>query len=114
MLWLEADAIIRERSDGRNSLDDFCRKFLGADISTAKVVPYELPEIVEILRGLADFDWESFLARTCGTTAESAYRSTSLAGAATVSGTRLSRPGNRRFTGAMVWTVAWWRGTRLA
>ena len=63
LLWLEADAIIRERSDGRNSLDDFCRKFLGADISTAKVVPYELPEIVEILRRLADFDWESFLAR---------------------------------------------------
>ncbi len=63
LLWLESDAIIRERSHGTKSLDDFCRKFLGANTSTAKVVPFDLPEIVEILRGLAEFDWESFLAR---------------------------------------------------
>jgi len=63
LVWLEADAIIRERSGGKKSLDDFCRKFFGANSSTAKVVPYELPEIVSILRELADFDWETFLAR---------------------------------------------------
>jgi len=61
LLWLEADAIIRDRSKGKKSLDDFCRKFLGAASSTAKVVPYELPEIVKILSELADFDWEPFL-----------------------------------------------------
>ncbi len=63
LVWLEADAIIRERSSGKKSLDDFCRKFLGANASTAKVVPYELPEILSILRELADFDWETFLTR---------------------------------------------------
>jgi predicted metalloprotease with PDZ domain len=63
LLWLEADAIIRERSHGKNSLDDFCRKFLGANTSTANVVPYELPEIVATLRELADFDWGTFLER---------------------------------------------------
>jgi predicted metalloprotease with PDZ domain len=63
LVWLEADAIIRERSGGKKSLDDFCRKFLGANSSAAKVVPYELPEIVTILHELADFDWESFLAK---------------------------------------------------
>jgi len=61
LLWLEADAIIRERSKGKKSLDDFCRKFLGGGPSTARVVPYELPEIVKILGELADFDWEPFL-----------------------------------------------------
>ena len=61
LIWLEADAIIRERSQGKHSLDDFCRKFLGKNPSTAKVVPYELPEIVKDLRELADFDWEPFL-----------------------------------------------------
>jgi predicted metalloprotease with PDZ domain len=61
LIWLEADAIIRERSQGKNSLDDFCRKFLGKNPSTAKVVPYELPEVVKTLRELADFDWEHFL-----------------------------------------------------
>ncbi len=62
LIWLEADAIIRERSDGKKSLDDFCRKFLGANRTDVSVVPYELPEIVSDLRELADFDWESFLA----------------------------------------------------
>ena len=61
LIWLEADAIIRDRSQGKHSLDDFCRKFLGKNPSTAKVVPYELPEIVKDLRELADFDWEPFL-----------------------------------------------------
>jgi predicted metalloprotease with PDZ domain len=63
LLWLEADAIIRESTGGKKSLDDFCRKFLGATRSSAKVVPYELPEIVETLHELADFDWERFLQR---------------------------------------------------
>jgi M61 glycyl aminopeptidase len=62
LLWLEADTIIREHSRGQKSLDDFCREFLGASTATAKVVPYDLPEIIEILRSLADFDWEAFLA----------------------------------------------------
>ena len=31
LIWLEADAIIRERSQGKQSLDDFCRKFLGGN-----------------------------------------------------------------------------------
>src|SRR5437763_7168606 len=63
LIWLEADAILRDRSQGKRSLDDFCRKFLGANPSHARVVPYELPEIVQTLRGLADFDWEAWLAR---------------------------------------------------
>lgn len=63
LVWLEADAIIREQSGGKKSLNDFCRKFLGANSSTAKVVPYDLPEIIGILRELADFDWADFLAK---------------------------------------------------
>jgi len=61
LIWLEADAIIRACSQGKNSLDDFCRKFLGKNPSTAKVVPYELPDVMKVLRELADFDWEQFL-----------------------------------------------------
>jgi predicted metalloprotease with PDZ domain len=63
LLWLEVDAMLRERSQGKRSLDDFCRKFLGANPSHARMVPYELPEILAILRELADFDWDAFFAR---------------------------------------------------
>ena len=61
LVWMEADAIIRERTNGKKSLDDFCRKFLGGRPTTAKVVPYELAEIVKDLQELAEFEWESFL-----------------------------------------------------
>jgi predicted metalloprotease with PDZ domain len=60
LLWLEADTIIRERTAGKKSLDDFCRAFFGARAPAAKVVPYELTELIQTLRDLADFDWEQF------------------------------------------------------
>ncbi len=60
LLWLEADAIIRQKSDGRKSLDDFCRKFMGAERKD-KIVPYDRSEVVRTLQGLADYDWEKFI-----------------------------------------------------
>ena len=63
LVWLEADAIIREQSKGKKSLDDFCREFFGPHSTTASVAPYDEAEIVRLLNELADFDWESFFAR---------------------------------------------------
>ncbi len=60
LIWLEADAIIRERSKGKRSLDDFCRKFLGGKPAETSVEPYELSDVVKVLHGLADFDWDTF------------------------------------------------------
>ncbi len=61
LVWMEADAIIRQRTEGARSLDDFCRKFLGRNPSGDDTVPYDLSEIVQLLRATADFDWERFL-----------------------------------------------------
>jgi predicted metalloprotease with PDZ domain len=58
---MEADAIIRQRTDGARSLDDFCRKFLGRNPSGDDPVPYDLGEIVRLLKATAEFDWERFL-----------------------------------------------------
>jgi predicted metalloprotease with PDZ domain len=63
LLWLEIDAMIREISQGKRSLDDFCQRFMGQSASKDNVVPYELPEIIKILKDLAGYDWEPFLAR---------------------------------------------------
>jgi predicted metalloprotease with PDZ domain len=63
LFWLEADAIIRERSNGKRNLDDFCKKFMGTLPTQAKIVPYELPEIIKILKELADYDWEQLITR---------------------------------------------------
>jgi predicted metalloprotease with PDZ domain len=61
LIWLEADAIIREKSGGKHSLDDFCRKFLGLGSTDAEVVPYELADVVKALTDVCEFDWERFL-----------------------------------------------------
>jgi predicted metalloprotease with PDZ domain len=72
LIWLEVDAILRDLSKGKHSLDDFCKRFmgrlpaqkLGAPANrSAPVVPYELPEILKILHELADHDWEAFFQR---------------------------------------------------
>ncbi len=61
LLWLEADALIREKSGGHKSLDDFCKKFFAADRSKQPlVIPYELSEVITDLKELADVDWSTF------------------------------------------------------
>jgi predicted metalloprotease with PDZ domain len=63
VVWLEADALIREKSGGSKSLDDFCKKFFAADREKSPIVsPYELKEVTTVLRELADVDWEQFFA----------------------------------------------------
>jgi predicted metalloprotease with PDZ domain len=61
LIWLEADAIIREKSGGKHSLDEFCRKFLGHEPTDAHVVPYELADVVRTLGEVCEYDWERFL-----------------------------------------------------
>ena len=39
-IWLRADTIIREQTQGRRSLDDFLRSFFGQRETGAIVVPY--------------------------------------------------------------------------
>jgi predicted metalloprotease with PDZ domain len=70
LVWLEVDALLRDLSQGKHSLDDFCKKFLGENRSDARVVPYELPEIVHDLKQLADYDWDTFFARHVTATQE--------------------------------------------
>ena len=60
MTWLAADAIIREQSGGKRSLDDFCKKFFAVKPDEHPVMPYELAEVTGILKGLADYDWDAF------------------------------------------------------
>jgi len=60
LLWLEADAIIRQQSDGHRNLDDFCKQFMGPD-RTEKIAPYERADVVKVLKELAEYDWEGFI-----------------------------------------------------
>ena len=64
LIWLEADTMLRERSAGLLSLDDFCRQFFGASSAAApgrpSVSPYSLDDVVAALDRIAPFDWRGF------------------------------------------------------
>jgi predicted metalloprotease with PDZ domain len=60
LLWLEVDGVLREKSGGRVTLDDFCRRFHGGSDGSPKVVPYALEDVIATLNSLAPYDWASF------------------------------------------------------
>jgi predicted metalloprotease with PDZ domain len=60
LIWLEADTLIRERSGGRRSLDDFARAFFSGD-GRAYVKTYTFDEIVQTLNRVEPYDWAAFL-----------------------------------------------------
>jgi predicted metalloprotease with PDZ domain len=60
LIWLEADTIIRKESNGKKSLDDFCRKFYGGENNAPKVVPYTFADVVAAMNEVTPYDWGSF------------------------------------------------------
>lgn len=61
LIWMEADVLIRQKSGGKLSLDDFMKKFHGGQNTAPKVVPYDFEEIVRTLNEVVPYDWRGFL-----------------------------------------------------
>ncbi|HEY2744614.1 MAG TPA: M61 family peptidase, partial [Polyangia bacterium] len=60
LLWLEADVLIRQRSGGAKSLDDFARAFYGGPNHGPEVKPYTLDDVIATLDGIVANDWRAF------------------------------------------------------
>src|SRR5437899_5773249 len=52
LIWLEADTIIRKQTQGRKSLDDFCRAFYGAPSGPPQVKLYGFDSVTEALNSI--------------------------------------------------------------
>jgi predicted metalloprotease with PDZ domain len=61
LLWLDADTLIREKTAGKKSLDDFCRAFHGGKSGPPEVKPYTFDDVVQALNGVVEHDWKEFL-----------------------------------------------------
>lgn len=61
LIWLDADTLIRERSNGTRSLDDFARAFFGIDDGSTTVVTYTFDDVVKALNAVQPYDWAAFL-----------------------------------------------------
>jgi len=61
LIWLDADTLIRERSGGQRSLDDFARRFFGIDDGSVITVTYTFDDVVKALNAVQPYDWAGFL-----------------------------------------------------
>jgi predicted metalloprotease with PDZ domain len=60
LVWLDADTLIREKTDGKKSLDDFCKAFYGGADGPPEVKPYSFEDVVTTLNGVVPYDWKAF------------------------------------------------------
>ncbi len=61
LIWLDADTLIRERTGGKKSLDDFARAFFGVNNGSYIVKTYTFDDVVNTLNGVTPYDWATFL-----------------------------------------------------
>jgi predicted metalloprotease with PDZ domain len=61
LVWLDADTLIRERSGGKKSLDDFARGFFGIGDGSWTTVTYTFDDVVAGLNAVLPYDWAGFL-----------------------------------------------------
>jgi len=61
LIWLDVDTLIRERSRGRRSLDDFARAFFGIGNGSTTPVTYTFDDVVRTLNAVQPYDWNAFL-----------------------------------------------------
>ncbi|HYT91658.1 MAG TPA: hypothetical protein VEL76_23295 [Gemmataceae bacterium] len=78
LLWLEVDTLIREKTKGQRSLDDFCRRFYGGKDGAPSLKPFTLDDLAADLNAVAPHDWKELLTK----------RVTATAGAAPLEGIR--------------------------
>ena len=61
LIWLDADSLIRERSHGARSLDDFARAFFGMNDRDWGELTYHFDDVVHALNQVQSNDWGAFL-----------------------------------------------------
>jgi predicted metalloprotease with PDZ domain len=61
LFWLDVDAVIRARTAGAKSIDDFVKAFCGPPASGPRVVTYTREDVISALNAIAPNDWATFI-----------------------------------------------------
>ena len=61
LIWLEIDTKIRQLTNDKKSLDDFCKLFHGGSGGKVEVKPYEFDDVIAGLNAIAPYDWKTLL-----------------------------------------------------
>ncbi|HEX8420799.1 MAG TPA: peptidase M61, partial [Sphingomonas sp.] len=63
MVWMEVDAMLRQKSGGTKSIDDFARAFFGMRDGDYGELTYTFADVAATLNGIVPYDWASFLTK---------------------------------------------------
>ncbi|MDQ3145221.1 MAG: peptidase M61 [Pseudomonadota bacterium] len=72
LIWIEADAIIRDGTGGGRGMDDFARAFFGMNDGDWGVLPYTRDDVIHTLNQVHPYDWTGFLRTRVDQTSERA------------------------------------------
>ncbi|WP_026046395.1 M61 family metallopeptidase [Sphingomonas sp. PAMC 26621] len=61
LIWLDADSLIREKSGGKRSLDNFAKAFFGVRDRDWGELTYTFEDVVTALNKVQPYDWAGFL-----------------------------------------------------
>ncbi|HUO94396.1 MAG TPA: hypothetical protein VMU22_15830 [Rhizomicrobium sp.] len=61
LIWLDADTLIRQKTGGKKSMDDFARAFFGINEGSYVTVTYTFGDVVKALNSVLPYDWAKFL-----------------------------------------------------
>ena len=61
LIWLEADQLIRSRTGGKKSIDDFAKLFFGMRDGDWGELTFELADVAATLNAVTPYDWQNFL-----------------------------------------------------
>jgi predicted metalloprotease with PDZ domain len=61
LIWIDVDRIIRQRSGGKKSIDDFAKAFFGMRDRDYGELTYTLDDVVATLNQVQPYDWRGYL-----------------------------------------------------
>ncbi|WP_066798694.1 M61 family metallopeptidase [Sphingomonas soli] len=70
--WMNVDSILREKSGGTKSIDDYDRAFYGMRDGDYGVLPFTIDDIVKTLNSIVPYDWRSLFDQQVGKPADHA------------------------------------------
>jgi predicted metalloprotease with PDZ domain len=63
LIWLDVDRILREKSKGKRSMNDFARAFFGVNDRDYGELTYTFEDVVATLNRIQPYDWAGYLNR---------------------------------------------------
>ena len=61
LVWMDVDSLLREKSGGTKSIDDFARAFFGVRNGDYGELTYTFDDVASTLNGIVAYDWSGYL-----------------------------------------------------